>query len=209
MNDGTTQRGQYEVAYGNKYEATKGMNRAQLAKLIREDIKAAVKAGALPKAKYSVRKRDFSGGGSIDINVSHVEEPGFVLFNPERVRFDIEHDSREFTRLPLYSERMASVLKACEDIMRAYNYDGSDISSDYFHVRFYGHATVGWEWERDVRAVEFERMKDTLATEAAARLAKRESALDVATPAPAIVANDTKPTPVAAQVDFLASLGVS
>lgn len=178
------------IAYGSKYDATKNLNRAEIAKLIRADIKALVADGTLPKAKYSVRVRSFSGGGAIDIKYSHVVEDGFMLHNAERLEFDIVHGSREFTRLPLYSERATHITKTLDSIMSAYNFDGSDSQSDYFHVRFYGHAVVCWEWERDMRAIENERVKDMMATKAAARLAAKESALGATTPAPALIAND-------------------
>lgn len=178
------------IAYGTKYEATKNLNRAEIAKLIRADIKAAAVDGTLPKAKYSVRVRSFAGGGSIDIRYSHVDEVGFSLFNAERLEFDIVHGSREFTRLPLYSDRAKHITTTLDGIMAAYNFDGSDSMTDYFHVRFYGHAVVCWEWERDMLVIENERIKDMMATKAAERLAAKESALGATTPAPALIAND-------------------
>lgn len=144
----------YEISYGSKYESSKGLNRAEIAKLVRADIKAAVASGALPKAKYSVRVKSFSGGGSIDITFSFVEEPGFALFNAERLAFDIEHEHHVYSPDPIYSERAREMTKKLEAILGAYNYDGSDSQVDYFNVRFYGHATPQWEWERDVRKVE-------------------------------------------------------
>jgi hypothetical protein len=152
----------YEISYGTKYEATKDLNRTAIAKLVREDIKAAVKAGTLPRAKYSVRKRDYAGGGSIDISFSHVEGD-FVLFNEERVRFDIATKDREFTYMPIYSEQAKALTDALDAILNAYNFDGSESQVDYFHVRFYGHAKVEWQWEAEVRKATRARIEAEMA----------------------------------------------
>lgn len=174
-----------ETVYGKKYEATKNLSRVEIAKLIRADIKAAVKVGRLPKAKYYVNTSSYSGGGSIDIRFARVEEPGFVLFNPERVRFDLETNYREFTRLPIFSERTVAICAELKAISDAYNYDGSDLMTDYFHVRFYGNAEPCHDWQNEVRKVE----------EAAVRVSMEA-------PKPATV-----PAPPA-QLSYLAALGV-
>lgn len=172
-----------EIAYGTKYESSKGLSRVEVAKLIRADIKAAVASGELPAAKYSVTCKSFSGGGSIDISYSKVADPTFRLLNEERVRFDIEHGHMEFTRLPLYSERAQEITKRLDGILAAYNYDGSDTQTDYFNVRFYGHAKPEWQWESIIGKAE---------TAAVAAAMEAESAA---------------PAPVAAQVSWVESLG--
>lgn len=55
---------------GTKYAATSDLNTTQIAALVRADIKAAVKSGALPKASYSVRTSRYSMGSSITVGVS-------------------------------------------------------------------------------------------------------------------------------------------
>lgn len=170
-----------KTVYGAKYESTRDMNRAELAKLIRADIKAAVVAGKLPKAKYSVTKKDFAGGGSINVSFSNVVEAGFCLFNLERLALDVS-DPHTFTSMPRYSERATEITNVLEGIMGAYNFDGSDSQSDYFHVRFYGHAKVDWRWE---------------AAERAAMIAGLAAAQKAA----------PKATPVSAQVEWMSALG--
>ena len=55
----------YERSYGYQYEAQKGLTTSQIAKLIRADIKTAVKEGLLPNTwKYSVRTQTFAGGSA-------------------------------------------------------------------------------------------------------------------------------------------------
>lgn len=140
--------------YGSKYAATKHLSKTEIAKLIRSDIKAAVKAGKLPVAKYYVNTHYFAGGSSIDVRFAHVKEDGFVLLNPERVRFDLDTDSREFTRLNIYSVRAEAIMSELKAISDAYNFDGSDTQTDYFHVRFYGDQKPDWRWESDVSKTE-------------------------------------------------------
>ncbi len=141
----------YAIAYGEKYAATKGASRVELAKLIRADIKAAVAAGELPKAKYSVVCQSYSGGGSINVRIADVAKPGFVLANAARVVWDAENPHAGLCGCPSeamarYSPEALEVSKKVERIMGAYNYDGSDIQSDYFNVRFYGHAEYDYRW---------------------------------------------------------------
>lgn len=122
--------------YGEKYESTKDLRIAEVAKLIREDIKAAVKAGALPVGlKVSVRSESFSGGRAIRMSVTRLPW-GFVLLNRARLAAEIENplqDSRE----PRFSPEALALTEKLDAIAWAYNYDGSDTQSDYFHVRFY------------------------------------------------------------------------
>lgn len=171
--------------YGEKYAATKDLTRVEIAKLIRADIKAAVAVGSLPKAKYSVTCERFSGGGSIDITVAKVE--GISVHNAERLLFEHDHP-HAYCRLDRFSVEMAGAIAKLERIHADYNYDGSDIQSDYFNVRYYGRVTV----EGD----ECEAAELVAALQARATLASKRPALTLVARAP-----------VAAQNDFLAHIG--
>ena len=154
----------YETTYGTKYEATKGLSRVEIAKLIRADIKAAVKAGTLPAAKYSVTCQSYAGGGSINIKVADVTKEGFVLHNEARLRWDLENPHAGLYNCPanvrdLYSPEAVELKKTLEGIMAAYNYDGSDIQSDYFNVRFYGGAEFDWRWADAQKELQLLRIK--------------------------------------------------
>lgn len=113
----------YEKTYGAKYEQTKGLRRVEIAKLIRADIKAAVAAGELPKVSYSVRAS--GGGNSIHVRIAWKARP--VGDRPAIERYTAE------TR---------ALRSAVEQIVEAYNYDCSDLQSDYFDVRFYGSVDI-------------------------------------------------------------------
>jgi hypothetical protein len=127
-----------ETVYGNKYEATKNMSTTDIAKAFREDVKAAIKAGKLPKGlKLSVRTKYFSGGSSIDVNVTALPA-NFPMDNPN---YDPEWYAPETMNDP-WSPELRAAMTLLKSILDAYNYDGSDIMTDYFHVRFYGHVNL-------------------------------------------------------------------
>lgn len=80
-------------AYGDKYDGN--LDVAEIAKLIRADIKEARKAGDLPDDwKYGVRIARFSGGCSIDVNAKSPRptlrmNPGMMIAPPDAER-DVE-----------------------------------------------------------------------------------------------------------------------
>lgn len=137
---------------GSKYKETKHLDVAQIAKLVRGEIKAAVKAGTFPKGlKASVRIERYSGGQSINVRIENFGE-GVVALNPARVKWEMDNPHAYPGGAP---ERMTvgakRILAEIESMLQAYNFDDSDIMTDYFHVRFYGHASVDWEYEAEAR----------------------------------------------------------
>ncbi|TET51335.1 MAG: hypothetical protein E3J64_07045 [Anaerolineales bacterium] len=134
---------------GSKYAETKDLDLAEIAKLVRADIKAAVKAGDLPKGtKTSVRISRYSMGQSLTATIT--ECPGLIVANPDRVRFDLD-DPHGHTTLPLLSPDATRVVGVVQDITDSYNYDSSDPASDYYNVRFYGGAGFCSEFEERSR----------------------------------------------------------
>lgn len=114
---------------GSKYRRTANLPRTEIAKLMRADIKAL----KLPKGfKISVRTETFAGGGSIDIRLTAVPE-GFNLIE------SISDDIRATRTLTAAAKRLMDNL---ESIHSAYQYDSSDIMTDYFNCRYYGHAGI-------------------------------------------------------------------
>jgi hypothetical protein len=135
----------YSISYGEKYQP--GMDAVDITKLMRQDIKAAIKAGLLPDGKYSVRLRRYSGGQSIDMTASHLQTCKLVL-NPERVQWEKEHPHlvNPHNRYTAEGDRILEELKS---IHNAYNYDGSDTMSDCYNVNYYGHPDYDWQWLRE------------------------------------------------------------
>ncbi len=142
-----TRSGQWAPpAYGEKFsqlpDAEKYSNK-HIASLIRDDVKTAVAAGAIPRVKVSVKMRH----PAIDMVVSNVP---FQVLNPDRVKWDAE---TPYTRPPYGSPEFEQFTPAGKQLIErltaihgAYNFDRSDISSDYFDVNYYGRP----EYERDM-----------------------------------------------------------
>lgn len=141
---GNQTRSSYARKYGAKYE--KDLNRRDIAKRIREDIKAAVTSGELPAAKYSVRIQSYSGGGSITVTCTEV--PGLEVLSAARVLADFDNHN-SYSTLPWRSDAAAKLEAKLEAMVGAYNYDGSDSMSDHFDVNFYQHIEVGGALGRD------------------------------------------------------------
>jgi hypothetical protein len=137
----------YEITYGSKYQ--QGLDTAEIAKLIRADIKAAIAAGELPRATYSVKISRYSGGSSIHVKISGVP---FPVLNAERARRDaLEPYVYHAYELPLRTAEAEALLTTVELIVASYNYDGSDIQSDYFNVNFHSSVTFDHDEEREER----------------------------------------------------------
>jgi hypothetical protein len=116
---------------------TKGFSRKELAAFVRADIKACQKKGQLPKdMKVSVRIQSYSGGGSINVRVT---EAGFKVCEDSYLHNAAggHYRNENAGYLTVQAEAVKNKLSA---ILAAYNYDDSEIQTDYFDVRFYGHA---------------------------------------------------------------------
>lgn len=114
----------YGDEVGSKYEQTKSMSKAEIAKLIRADLKS-----AFPGIKFSVRTSHFSGGGSIDIEIKSLPA-GMRVRNPDN-RHPVTGQHQWMT------DEAIALEKGIKAVADAYNFDHSDLMADYFHVRFY------------------------------------------------------------------------
>jgi hypothetical protein len=109
---------------GEKYEQHRQKPITEIAKLIREDIKAAIVSGEIPKAKYSVRVHKYSGGRSINVVIKGAP-------------FEIYGSIMECGPA-IFTEEARRVKEVVEAIRNAYNYDNSDAMTDFFSVHYYG-----------------------------------------------------------------------
>lgn len=169
---------------GVKYEATKDLRRADIAKLIRADIKAAKAAGVLPaRWGYTVQTRGFAGGGAIDVGI--VDCPD-AWVEEDLARCPIDGRTGEKECQPNYhrgggwnqcpgarhlTDEATAARTAVQAIHDAYNFDDCDTMTDYFHVRYYGTVEVetleAAAWRIKEKAIKAERK----ARKEAARLA--------------------------------------
>jgi len=112
----------------NRTEGTKynGFRSAvEISKDIRQDIKEEIAAGRLPKdLKVSVKSRYYAGGQSIDIKWSSSVATHAID----------ESYGRHSIKASTLGADISIRLKQIAD---AYNYDNSDVQSDYFDTLFY------------------------------------------------------------------------
>lgn len=148
----------YEIAYGSKYDAS--LDVAEIAKRVRSEIKGFVKASQLPADwKYSVRLSRFAGGQSIDIRAEsplaiYLCAPNWYSAGSTDRYLDLPikgewqpcaipaKDQWHVSHVDAEVAGVAYVRQLLEQMLGAYNYDGSDIMTDYFNVNFYSHVSV-------------------------------------------------------------------
>lgn len=127
------------IVYGSRYQ--RGLSTTEIAKLIRLEIKQAIKEGVLPKGKYSVRSRYYAGGSSIDIRIQSLSVP---VISAQWALIEAVSNVADYAADKLTDEAKR-VRRFLGELVDAYNFDGSDLYSDYFHVNFY--SSVDFDWE--------------------------------------------------------------
>lgn len=120
---------------GPKYEATRDLGIAEIAKLVRQDIKTAIAEGRLPAGlKCSVTIQRYSMGQSLDIRVT---DAPFAVKVAEHEATDNRAQGLKWAWL---TRDAVGVLETLGEIHSAYNYDNSDPQSDYHSNRYHGGA---------------------------------------------------------------------
>ncbi len=131
-----------EKVTGTKYD--RSLSIVEIGKLVRKEIKA-----QYPDIKASVTTDHFTGGKSLDIVIKSVP---FGIMNPMRVEVLRQNRVRgEEGAYPLRTDKAEQLLKALDDLVNQWNFDGSDMQSDYFNVNFYQHVSFAWEMEKAER----------------------------------------------------------
>jgi hypothetical protein len=119
----------------------------EIAKDIRRDIKAAVKDGSLPAdLKVSVRSNFYAGGQSIDLDWSAVHGTHQLQCSYHRAPWNLCEGTcdPEFYLQVGLSTHGQVIERKLNAIANAYNYDNSDVQSDYFDTLYY--CTPQWDW---------------------------------------------------------------
>jgi hypothetical protein len=115
-----------------------------IAKMVRKDIAAEIKAGRLPAGlKASVTIDRFSMGQSIDIHVTALPV-WFRVWDRAFVAFEIATNGRRCYDGQRYSREARAVIRRLEGLLAAYNRDDSDSQTDHFDVHFYGNVAFGY-----------------------------------------------------------------
>lgn len=156
----------YERSYGYRYaELGDHPTAAEIAKVIRADIKQAVGEGLLPAAwSYSVRSDSFTGGQSVDVSVQDCPDAYTACDGGQdchNVWCSARNDPRyahAATPHQVLTEEAEAAQVTLKRIHDAYNHDGSEIMVDYFDVRYYGQVTFEDAGSARFRAEEKERL---------------------------------------------------
>jgi hypothetical protein len=125
---------------GSKYQ--QGRDIAEVAKDVRKDLRAAVKARQLPKGfKASVRIERYSMGRSLNVVVKAA--PGVQIFNDTYLAAMGKglswppSDRAAWPKHGRFTAEGVALQKTVEDICNAYNYDRSDSMTDYYNTAFH------------------------------------------------------------------------
>ena len=129
---------------GSKYNPD--LTTTQIAKLVREDIKAAVKGGELPKARYSVRTSYYSMGSSLNVTVKAVP---FSVLNEARV---LNENHLPECSNPKHTPEAQKVLDQIRAILDLYNRKNIDSQQDVYNVKFSGFVQFDSNIENEERA---------------------------------------------------------
>lgn len=153
----------YERSYGYRYgEIGDHASNAEIAKVMRQDIKQAVSEGLLPTAwSYSVR----SDSLSIDVEVRDCldawrECDGMNCGNVWCAARNDPQYGHAATPHQVLTDDAAAARMTLDRIHGAFNHDGSEIQVDYFDVRYYGHVQFEDASSRDFRLRERARLEE-------------------------------------------------
>lgn len=153
---------EYQGNYtGRKYQETQNMDIAQIAKLIRNDIRDAIKKKKLPShPKYSVTIERYSMGQSVTVRVTNILP--LRIMNEQAVVNELSYTSFHGPRLNQAGKNLDNILT---DICRQYGFDNSDSMTDYFHSRFHTHISLQTDPEYNLIKSEYEQRKEIERTE--------------------------------------------
>jgi len=164
---------------GEKYRKNENLYGAELAKVIRQELKE-----NLPNCKFSVTKKTYSGGQAINV---HLMSANFNPFNElteevmEKIKENCQRSFGQFwesrleqsienykktTTETMYeqinnyyvkdsfylTDTAKEVFTKALNIINAYNFDDSDGQIDYFHTNFYLHMSIG-KWDKPFQLI--------------------------------------------------------
>jgi len=142
---------------GRKYQETRDMDIAEIAKLIRNDIRDAIRKKRLPAhPKYSVTIERYSMGQSVTVRVKNILP--LRILNEETVIDELSYKSFRGSRFNQTGRNMENILT---DICRHYDFNESDSMTDYFHSRFHVSVSLETDPEYSLIKSEYERQKES------------------------------------------------
>ena len=152
---------------GAKYLHTEKLNLKEIAKLIRKDLST-----AFPGMSWSVRMRNYN---ALTVQGSKYPKNPFSHAFLKKVAEGYTDDTiwREFSgrHYDVFNDEFKAAKDKAEAIVQQYNYDDSDSMTDYFNVRFYGHAEIDTkDWRDKVFADSPETQESPTSAEAFGKL---------------------------------------
>lgn len=130
-----------DTFYFSKYE--QGLDITEIAKRLRKEIREAVKAGELPKCKYSVRISRYSMGQSLNVRITetpfpihnrrYLELDHAILYGGSQDKAPLRWELEETDR---WTQEANDLIPKVEAMANQWNYDGSDSQTDYYHVNY-------------------------------------------------------------------------
>jgi hypothetical protein len=135
---------------GSKYEKTRHLPIKEIAKLVKAEIH-----DKYPKIKVSVATKSFSGGREVNVHIKSY--PNHFLI--KKVIYP-EMEGLPDEKIPSYAwgwkytADAQSVVDGIKKILNSYNFDDSDLQTDYFSNSFYGDVEFDW----DIRKAEEKRI---------------------------------------------------
>lgn len=137
------------MATGTKYQSNR--DTAEVAKLLRQDIKRAQKDGKLPASlKVSVRISRFSMGSSIDVMV---QAAPIQIHASDFVAHHVRTNGRELWDGQRYTKGARNLLETLEAMGEEYQRMDRDSQADYCNTNFYLHVKFDWALEQEDMAI--------------------------------------------------------
>lgn len=129
---------------GKKYKS--GRKTTDIAKLVRVDIKAAIKEGRLPDGtKTSVRSLKFPDGHWIAVYIRHLGTQRVI--NPAWVKWHDKNPHGIWCEAPaLHTATASKAIKTIRSIVDDYNFDDSDPSTNYTCTNFSTYVIFDYEY---------------------------------------------------------------
>lgn len=123
---------------GKNYEKTSDLSIAEISKMIKTEL-----AIEFPDWKFSVKSKSYTGGRSLNVYIEDMPYNPYSEYMDNRIKNNITgYDYERGGNVDEYIETYRKDYKKIEHIANQYNYDDSDVQSDYFSVNYYCFVTL-------------------------------------------------------------------
>jgi hypothetical protein len=124
---------------GSNYNSK--LTNKEIAVIFRQHLKS-----QFPEVKFSVRCEGYNS-----INIYIKESP--YIYSKLEYKNNIEpREYRDFEKE--HNKELNAILEYCNRLHKSYNFDDSDSMSDYFHVNYYGSASIDYKYKQTEKTEE-------------------------------------------------------